>query len=159
MRRRRRNVLLALLVTALAARGYDAITGIMWVGWTDLDVEFIVKDADTDQPIAGAVIAVDSEGGLYHDRFPQSFRLTTGPDGSASYRCRGMMCGGRVSGLSLTRSYACHIPDWLVRVHAPGYEPTEQVWLEKLQHPRFVERLGPKLSRLVVPIRLRKNQP
>jgi hypothetical protein len=48
---------------------------IRWVGYTDLEIEFIVRDSLTGNPIPGATILVREWPGN------QDLKLTTGPDG------------------------------------------------------------------------------
>src|SRR5262249_23231041 len=129
---------LALLVPGLMA--LQAVQTVYWVGRTDLTVEFAVTDAASAQPVAGAVVEIHSEGGLYEERERREFRLITDAGGRASYACRDSMCFG-TSGLC-TDTFSVHLPFWRFRVTAPGYEPGEWVELDAPEYARQVQRLG-----------------
>lgn len=51
---RRGYLLLSLVAVPLVIVGYDRFTSILWVGSTDLEIEFLVVDAETGDPIPGA---------------------------------------------------------------------------------------------------------
>jgi hypothetical protein len=144
----------ALLV--LTVVGYDRLQMIDWVGFTDLEINFLVTDAGTGSPIPGARIAVHSEYS-YGDE-EQDFSLMTGADGVAQRRCR-CMCGGKESGLGFTKTFGVGIEHWLFQASAPGYEPTELLDLGDLGYGPRVQRVGPGRTKLVVPVYLRKDQP
>src|SRR5262245_46450819 len=100
-------------------RAYDRAQMYAWVGQTDLEVEFVVTDAGSGNPIPGARVEVKSEGGLYAERDKQEFALVADADGKARKVCRDSMCFGKVSGLRFTDTYSVHLPYWRFRVVAP----------------------------------------
>ena len=125
-----------------------------WVGSIDLEVEFAVTDAATGGPVPGAAIDIHSEGGFYEEREPRDFQLVAGADGRASHLCRNSMCFGQDS--LFKHSFAVHLPFWLFRVSAPGYEPTDLANLDVLEYRRAAKRVSPGRSKLVVPVALHK---
>ena len=127
MVRRRWFWLLGLFAIPLAALGFDRVVRVCWVGYTDLEIEFIVTEADTRQPIRGAEITVLSEGGFYSEREEKQFKLETDHEGRARRVCHDSMCFGTQSGLCLTDTYVVHLPGWYIQVSAPGYRPSKWV--------------------------------
>lgn len=123
----------------LVATSLSYFLGIQWVGSTDLDVEFVVSDADTGGPVAGASVEIDQEaGGFCHDWDAKHFRLVTGPDGVVSRRCLSCMCFGTKS--MWKDSFVVHLPDWTFAVSAEGYVPTGPIELDEPSYQRHVER-------------------
>jgi hypothetical protein len=142
----------------LAAWGYDRGQMIDWIGDTDLEMDFLVTDADSGQPLPDARIQVRCEMGFYQgsdeDR-EKPFELQTDPAGKAHRLCRHNWCIGRQSGLRITDTYHVYIPYWFVRVLADGYQTS--AWVEvpeeyrgKVQHERR------QRDRLTVRISLKK---
>jgi hypothetical protein len=156
---RRWRILLLIVVIAppLLVLGYDGFRTIMWVGSTDLDVEFVVTDSTSGLPIPGARIEVQSEGGFYEKKHKQEFVLVAGDDGVARKLCRNSMCFGTRSGLRFTDTFVVHLPFWRYRVVAEGYTPTELAELDVLEQRRLVRRAGPGKSELSVPTSLQKR--
>ena len=126
-----------------------------WVGSTDLEVEFVVTDTATSEPISNARIEIRSEGGFYEEREPRDFHLVSEPDGHVSYSCRNSMCFG-TSGL-FTDAFAVHLPWWRFRVVADGYTPTEWVYLDEPNYRRQARRAGRGKAKLVVPVAVHKK--
>ena len=127
---------------------------IAWVGSTDLEIEFIVLEVMTSDPVPGATIDIHSEGGLYEEREPRDFALVTGPDGRMTYLCRNCMTCGR-SGPKIN-TFAVSLPMWLYQVSAAGYETTGKIGLESTENHRNVQR-GHPTSKLVLYISLQKE--
>jgi hypothetical protein len=130
---------------------------IHWVGHSDLEITFIVTDAQTDQPIRGAKIEVlAEEGNLCERREKPPFHFNTDANGIAIsfHKCMcsgtiGWSWGGRID------TFHIHIPGWLLRVSAPGYTTTDPFWIETWENPRPVER-GTDFAKLKVPVQLQK---
>jgi hypothetical protein len=137
------GIVVVLLLMALALS-----TQVMWVGNTDLMVEFVVTDARSGAPIHGAELTgLDCES-------LERFAVRTDERGVAhvSSRC---MTSGRSSRLTPWRNtFAVDLPLRAVRTHAPGYRATEEKHLGELCDARTVERTAPGRSRLVVQIAL-----
>ena len=55
------------------------------VGHTPVRIDFEVRDADTDQPIDGAMITLEDPSFADVPRRPHVLALNTGPDGTASF--------------------------------------------------------------------------
>jgi hypothetical protein len=146
-------------VVPLLVWGYDRVQMIHWVGGTDLEVVFVVTDADSGSPIPGAEIKVWSEGGFYEGPDKGEFALLAGARGEARKVCRDSMCFGTRSGLGFTDTYVVHLPFWHFRVVAPGHEPSEWVDLDVLEYRRQVQRAGPRRARVVVPVSLHRQRP
>src|SRR5438477_9684943 len=93
---RRRKLLLAGAIVAvpLLAWGYDQLQTMTWVGHTDLEVEFVVTDAETGVAIESATITVNSEGGFCREEGEKSFTLNTDSRGVAQRTCTHCTCSG-----------------------------------------------------------------
>jgi hypothetical protein len=138
---------------------YDRVELIAWVGATDLDVEFVITDADSGAPLPGARVEIHSEGGLLaHEESKGDFVLIVDEDGVAQKARPRCMCHGDRSGLGFTNSFAIHTPWWRFRAVAAGYETPEWAWLDSIDHSRQLQRLGPGRTKLVVPISLTKRE-
>jgi len=133
---------------------------IHWVGSKDLEITFVVTDAEDGLPLADAKVKIlDEETSFCSNRGKAPFDLVTGPDGTATHLCEHAMCFG-TEGWSLTGridTFAIHLPGWMVGVEAPGYAPTEPFYLDTGYYQRQVQR-GTALARLKVPIILQKAQ-
>jgi hypothetical protein len=116
---------------------------IHWVGSTDLEIDFVVLDNATGQPIPGATVEIHSEGGFYEEDYPQDFELVADQDGIATRVCRNNMCCG-TSGWNID-TYSVHLPWWLYRVSAPGYRATKRTDLMTVQNGSNVKRGKPAI--------------
>jgi hypothetical protein len=148
---------LAAVAVPLLVWSCDQVQTIYWVGSIDLDVEFQVTDRATGNPIPGATVEVQSEGGFYEERDKHAFVLVADASGVARKECRNSMCFGTQSGLRFTDTFAVHLPWWRFRVVAPGFTPS--TWAN-LDEPRYIQqarRVGPKKARLIVPLSLQKG--
>jgi hypothetical protein len=143
----------------LAVWGYDRMGMIAWVGGTDLEIVFVLTDADTGEPIRGAKLLVHSEGGFYKEREEKEFSLVTNEMGTASRVCHNTMCCGKQSNLRFTDTFGVYLPDWFVSPSAPGYEAGETFFLDDVPYQRQVQRLAPGRTRLMVPLRLHRAAP
>lgn len=149
-------VLLALGAPPLIVWGYGLSTQTCWVGATDLEVAFTVSNAGTGNPLSGARIEVQSEGGFYAEDFKQEFVLVADDDGVARKTCRRSMCFGCARGWS-KGSFGVHRPWWRFRAVAEGYEPGE--WAD-LNVPGCGQVIPPTRSSkpmLLVPVLLHKR--
>lgn len=146
-----------LLGLALLAWGFDRSQTIKWVGSTNLEVEFRITSAESDQPIRGARIQVLSHGGFYDDGEAEGpFELQTDAAGMAGRHLRNNMCIGTVSGLRFTNTYHVYVPTWRLRVSAAGYEPSAWVDLNA-EYRGKVQHEGPQRDRLTIRILLQKK--
>lgn len=152
---------LAVAAVALGVWGYDRTTRIFWLGHTDLEVEFVVADADTGEPVEGADVVVESVGGWYADedqrRDAGGFVLRTSAGGSARRSCRDSWVIGADSGLGFSASRSVRLPRWWFRVSAPGYLATESSPLDEPEYRRAVQRMEPRADRLEVRVRLQRR--
>ena len=103
----------------------DSAQGISWVGSTDLAVEFMVTELGSGNPISGARVEIQSEGGFYEEPEKGEFVLSADKNGVARKECRNNMCCGTRSGLRFTDTFSVHMPWWLYRVSAPGFQSSE----------------------------------
>jgi hypothetical protein len=138
--------------------GCDRLQTTYWVGSTNLEVEFAVADAGSGDPIPGARVDIQSEGGFQEERDKQGFALVADPGGVARKECRNSMCFGTQSGLRFTDTYVVHLPWWRFRVTAPGYEPSEWVFLDAPEYVRQAQRAGPRRAKLVAAVSLHKSR-
>jgi hypothetical protein len=155
--RRRWLWLLTPFVFLLALVGYDRVTKVRWVGGTDLEVEFLVTDAASGDPVEDASVSVISDGGFYREQDEKEFTLRTDPNGTACRTCHDSMCFGTSSGFGFTGTWAVHLPRWMVKVSSPGYEPSELGDVDVLEFRQQVRRISPREAKLVVPIPLHKR--
>lgn len=144
------SVVIVLVIVAAAV--VLAVPTKIWVGSTDLEVEFVVTERLSGDPVPNAVIEIHSEGGFYAEREPRDFKLTTDSDGVATYVCKENMCSGS-KGLFID-TFSVPSPEWTVQVAAKGYEPTDSEPIQTLQSPRMAKRTGVRKSKLTVPIAL-----
>lgn len=156
MRKRWRWTVLLVAAIPLAVLAYDRAVKSSWVGYADLEIEFLVVDAASGQPVKGAEVAIQSEGGFYAERDEAPFTLRTDAVGSARRVCHDSMCFGTQSGMRVTDTYAVHLPWWSYRVSAPGYQPTSPDFLDVGERVRQVQRVGPRAARLVVRVLLHR---
>lgn len=138
--------------------GFDQFATIHWVGSTDLTIEIVAVDADTNTPIPGFRVEVRSAGGFHEEEQKQEFVLTADASGVARKDCRNSMCFGTRSGLGFTDSYAVHLPPWRFRVTAASCEPGEWIDLNVHEYERQVKRDGPRRAKLTVSVSLRKSR-
>jgi len=150
-------LLAAVVVLPLLAWCFDRVQEVRWVGSTDLQVAFAVTDATSGNPIPGARVEIQSDGGFYEEREKQEFALTADGDGMARKVCRNSMCFGTRSGLGVKDTFVVHLPWWRFRAVAPDYEPGAWVELEAPEYIRQVRRAGPRKAALLVAVALHKN--
>jgi hypothetical protein len=141
----------------IAGLGYDRAYFVEWVGSTDLEIEFLVKDMDTGAPIVGAEVGIHPEGGYFDARDQKEITLKTGADGICQRLCENSTCAGRQSGLRITNTYAIRLPGWWCWVSAPGYKPIDPIYLNERNYARQVQRVGPHRAKLVVKVFLEKQ--
>ncbi len=156
MRNRVRRILIVAGLCALVVFLIDAPT-VLWVGRTDLTVEFVVTDAATGQPIEGADVSIHSYGGFYAERGEMDLLLKADSRGAARYVCRDNMCCGAESTLRFTDTFSAHLPEWSAVVKARGYVSTEPFWLSDHPARTAVKRIAPRQSKIVIPVALRKS--
>ena len=145
-------------VLALAADFFFQ-QGVYWVGDRDLEVTFVVTDAETDQPIAGAEIDVQKgrEGAFCSD-CDGPFKLITDAQGSSRRICKNCMCYGYSGGQPLFRrkdTFSSHTPDWVFRVSSPGHEKSDPIYIGEPEFRRTIQR-GDQFATMEVSIKLRR---
>jgi hypothetical protein len=144
-------IILVSLFLILAGCG-GAFTRIYWVGNKDLEITFLVTDADTHSAIDKARIEIlYEEVNFCSDRGKAPFRLVTGPNGIAKRLCKECMCSGEKS--LIRNSFSIHVPGWYVQVAAGGYSTSEVFTLYDFQ--RQVEK-GKEVAQLTVRVELQK---
>lgn len=132
----------------------DRRDGLRWVGSTDLEVQFLVTNAQTEEPIPDAVIDIDSEGGFYEGgRESKRFQLITRPDGLVIFECPDNRCVGSESGCGWRSSRYVYPPSWRFKVTANGY--AEKDWeLIHDYHREGMKQLAPRRDLFLVHLRL-----
>jgi hypothetical protein len=148
--------LLLAVVLLLLAWGFDSLLTIHWVGSTDLEIEFDIRDVVTGMPVPGARIEVRSDED-FDDRDKLECMLNTESDGIARDLRHGTRCAGMRSGLGLTNTYSVRLPYWRFQLSAEGYEPGDWTELCAPQYRGKALRNGPGKAKLVVPASLRKR--
>jgi hypothetical protein len=93
-------------------------------GHTEVEVEFLVSDAETGEPVPGATVEVSGPGLEAGEGSQEGeVRLVTDEGGMARRRCR---CTWYAERGWLKSSFVIILPGWLFRASAPGYEPTKE---------------------------------
>jgi len=128
-----------LVASALATFGIDVV----WVGQTDLQVVFIVSDAETKKPVPSAVVEFrkDEEGNDFCreecDEARDSF--TTDATGRLARHWTGCMCSGRRSWVR-NDTFSLRLPGLWVRASAPGYATGKWTYLDDRSYRCAVKR-------------------
>lgn len=152
------TVLVIFTLVTIAVYLIDRSQTMKWVGVTNLDLDFLVIDADTQDPIPNARVEIFSNGGFYDggdEEDQKTFDLRTDATGVARRRCGNNRCIGTQSRLLFTDTYHVYTPMWRVRALALGHEPSPWVWLyDEYRGKAIHEAL--QSDRLVVEISLKK---
>jgi hypothetical protein len=124
-------------------------------GQTVVEVEFLVTDAETGEPIPNATVEVRGQVAETDDGAQEGeVRLATDASGMARYHCRCTWYGERGW---LKSSFLLLLPGWLFQASAPGYEPSQEM--------KFTHEQGRQSRRhngghaFTVPIPLQKTPP
>jgi hypothetical protein len=128
-----------------------------WVGRTDVDISFIVTNAETGQPIPGASIQVLQGDSSFckTDQNPP-FVLTADENGRATVRAMRCMCFGTSgwNGWRYRNTFGTHMPEWEFQIVKPGYVKTEAFWLSSFLGS--VKR-GKEVWNMDVPVQLTRS--
>jgi len=152
-----RSILFGSAATLIVGLGVFFAFGqtIKWVGHTDLEVRFVVTDAESGQLIPNATIHVRAEPDGFCDVLQQpEFTITTDEHGNAKQLATNCMCFGSKG--TFEDTFASHLPQWSFHVTATGYSVTDSGYLDVPENAKNVQR-GDPFATLTVPIRLRKN--
>jgi hypothetical protein len=124
-------------------------------GQTEVEVEFLVTDADTEQPIPGATVEVRGPGVEEGEQSQGGeVRLVTDEAGVARRRCRCTWYGERGW---LRSTFTLLLPGWQFRASAPGYDPSQEMHFTEDQGHRSRRQNGSRA--FAVPIHLHKPAP
>jgi hypothetical protein len=124
----------------------------------ELTVEFVVTDARTGEPVPGAEVSVFNEYLRRAENGAQGeeFTLRTDESGRAhrvSPECRASGRSNRL--MPFRNTYGFSAPKWhILSTGAPGYAPTEPVFLSDVPGVTRSGRSGEMQARMVVPIAL-----
>lgn len=128
---------------------------INWVGHTDIEVRFVITDAETGQPIPNAMVHICAEAGAFCDDPQQlEFTITADKDGHASQLATNCMCFGSKG--TFKDTFASRLPKWSFHATATGYSAAEPAYLDVAKNARQVQR-GDPFATLSVPIRMQKT--
>jgi len=140
---------------ALIAIAPSLLTVQKWVGRTDIEVSFVVTDAETGQSISDATIHVRANrGGFCEDQEARNFTLLTDAQGVGRVVCKQCMCFG--SRGTFEDTFASHLPPWLYHATAAGYADGEPAWLEVEENVARLRR-GSPFATISTVIQLRRN--
>lgn len=143
------------ILIALIACSLPLLSVAAWVGFKDVEISFVVRDAVTGQPVPNAEIGIRQEsGGLCNDRESGNFSLNCDGVGRASHLVQRCMCYGK-SGYFVD-SFGMHLPHWWYRAEAPGYDPSEESYLDDGKNSKRVQR-GQSTAKLEVIISLHRT--
>lgn len=128
---------------------------IEWVGQTDVEVRFVVTNAEAGQPIPNAAVHITAaeSGGCCDDAPQPEFTITTDQSGFAEYRATNCLCFGSKGPFKDT--FTSHLPQWSFHVTAAGFFATDPEYLSARENVSRVQR-GGSFATLSVPVRLRK---
>jgi len=126
----------AALLLCLAA--YDRCLKTLWIGATDLEVEFVVCDGTTGKPVEGAKVICVAENEFGEGADEKEFALETDTHGIARRICHHRTCTGARSGLGFTNTFNVRMPPWRVCVSASGFEPSDVIQLNTLEPKRVL---------------------
>src|SRR5262249_1479849 len=122
----------------------------MWVGGKDLAITFVVTDAVTGEPVAGAILDIrPEEYNEYTARGDKPFELVTDAAGLA--QCVYKNCNTSGMDSLWKHSFHLYVPGWSIRARAPGYSESEPIYLNSLQHGPQVCR-GQEVATLTLPV-------
>lgn len=157
-RRWRIRLLVIACLLPLVIWGYDHFQTTQWASKTDLEVEFVVTEADSGAPIPGARVEVQSQGGFYDEKEKQEFALAADSEGTARKECRNSLTSGTRSGLRFTDTSSVNLPWWKYRVSAAGFKTSEWTNIDVPDFRKKVQPDGPHKSKLVVEVSLSKKK-
>jgi hypothetical protein len=160
--RRYCEVFLLLLAAIAAALTFCYLApssphGVYWVGFRDLEVTFVVTDAETGDLIAGAQIDIPKNEPSFCSDCEGPYTLVTDTQGSVRRTAKHCMCFG-YSGRSWFRrleTYGSHAPDWEFQVSSPGYRRSEWISLHEQEFRRTIQR-GGEFATMDVSVRLQR---
>ena len=146
-------ILVPFFLLGLAVLGFDRSQRECWIGSTNLDVDFFVLAAESEEPIPAAQIEIRPGDGVCEE--DPNVDLRTDAAGTARRELRNNLWTGTVSRLRFVDTYHVRVPCWRVRALAVGYEPSPWVRLDE-DYRGKVQHEGPQRDRLVVRISLHK---
>jgi hypothetical protein len=148
-------------VLAVLAVLYDRVVWSYWHGTINLEIVFLVADADTGRPVEGATVLVHQDSptrGPSGEKWGEKFGLPTDKDGAARRVCH-RLTGEHSSGLGFTNTWSVDLPSWFCWVTAPGYEPMEEPFVfNNAVHNRNVQRLDRTSARVSVNLAITKSK-
>jgi hypothetical protein len=150
------ELVIAVAVGALLLFGYDLTLTKLWIGSTDLEIEFVITEIGSGKGVPGARVEIQSSTHSYETPKKEEFVLIADSGGVAAREWYNITCTGRQSGLRITNTFAVRRPWLKFRVTAAGFEATEWLAAEDLEAPRRVVRTGPRQSRWVIPVELKR---
>ena len=154
-------VLVIFGVLGVAVWLVDRSGGIDEIGGTNLDVEFLVTDADSGQAIPNAEIHIRCDYGCWYDGadgdLNKLLTLKTDAVGAAHRQCRNNRWTSRRSRLHFTNYYAVWIPGWNFQVLADGFDPSRSVDMAE-EYRGQEKHEGPGQERLTIRVALKKRE-
>lgn len=137
---------------------YDYIVKIYWVGYVDLQIEFVVIDAETRKPVPRARLEIISEEVGLKENNQKQFVVDGDTGGSARPKLiEDCMCSGVSSGLHFSDQFAVRIPYWRYRASADGFKTSEWEDLYRSEMKKNIERVSPQYAKILVPVRLERS--
>ena len=128
---------------------------IKWVGRTDLEVRFVITDADTGQPIPNATVHISAKpGGFCDDPSQPEFNITTNQSGHVKHVATNCMCFGSEG--TFEDTFASHLPQWAFHATAVGYVASAPGYLTAHENNNRVQR-GEPFATISIPIQLQNN--
>jgi hypothetical protein len=125
------KLVVALGILGMLALAFDYFfptTGIgSWCGSCDLEITFLVTDAESGQPLPGAVLDIaETRSGTYD--ITHSFKLVTDGNGIVKLFCKDCFCCGTFGSRYGKRinTFGVRAPYQMFHVSAEGYERGRQ---------------------------------
>jgi hypothetical protein len=131
--------IVALIASALAMFGIDVV----WVGQTDLQVVFIVSDAENKTPVPSAVMEFrkgEEENDFCREKSDEACdSFITDSTGRLARHWTGCRCSGRRSWVTKD-SFSLRLPGLWFRASAPGYATGRWTYLDERPYQQAVKR-------------------
>jgi hypothetical protein len=146
------------VIGGIGVWAYDGSQVMVWVGDCDLQIDFLIVDAESGNAIPNAEIRIRNDGGFYDDADEDTkrpFSLRTDADGMAHRTCRNNRCIGRQSRLEFTDTHVAYKPRWTLQIFAEGYSRSAAIDLADDEYGR-PKHERPNLDRWEVRIALKK---
>jgi hypothetical protein len=145
-------------VIAICIVVYDRVIVTLGYCVGELDVEFVVVDSISGQPIPGARIEVESFDYFEPRKEPNKATLFVGNDGKVQHPFGETAYSCHESGLGISEWISVPEPSWRLKVCAPGYQEAAVSGREPAKPTSKPMRTGPRKVKLTKTIELHADR-